>query len=72
MQQRSTIKGQGIKMTKTNEKNISYTISAFAEIVGVSRQTVHRWINLGQIQVIEIPGGWRRIPESEVKRFKGE
>jgi len=59
-------------MTKTNEKNISYTISAFAEIVGVSRQTVHRWINLGQIQVIEISGGWRRIPESEVKRFKGE
>jgi excisionase family DNA binding protein len=55
-----------------NECKISYTVSEFADLVGVTRQTVHRWINLGTIKTVELSGGWRRIPESEVKRFKGE
>lgn len=51
---------------------ISYTVKEFAEIIGASTQAVHRWIRLGQVKTIDLSGGWRRIPESEVKRFKGE
>lgn len=54
------------------KEQISYTVSDFAAIVGVTRQTVHRWIRLGSIKTIDIQYGFRRIPESEVKRFKGE
>ena len=55
-----------------NKEQISYTVSDFADIVGVSRATVHRWINNGSVDVVDIPGGWRRIPESQVMKFKGE
>ena len=53
------------------QEQISYTVSDFAAVVGVTRQTVHRWINLGHIKVIDF-GSFKRIPESEVKRFRGQ
>ena len=53
-------------------EQISYTVKEFAAIVGASKQAVHRWIRLGSLKTIDLPGTWRRIPESEVKRFKGE
>ena len=55
-----------------DDKQITYTISDFADIVGVTRQTVHRWINLGIVKVVDLSGGWRRIPDSEIDKFKGE
>jgi excisionase family DNA binding protein len=54
------------------QEPITYTVSEFASVVGASTQSVHRWIRLGQVKTIDLIGGWRRIPESEVKRFKGE
>lgn len=53
-------------------EQLSYTKTEFAELVGVKRASVHRWIKNGSVKTINIPGGWSRIPESEVKRFKGE
>jgi excisionase family DNA binding protein len=48
-----------------------YTITEVAELCGVTTVTVHRWINKGTIKPVDIPGGWRKIPESEVKSLLG-
>ena len=49
-----------------------YKPSDFAELMGVSRSGVIKWIKEGKIRAIEIHGRWY-IPESEVDRLtKGE
>lgn len=53
-------------------EQISYTVSEFAAIMNVTPQAVYRWINLGSLKTITLNGGWKRIPESEIKRIKGE
>jgi putative resolvase len=53
-------------------EQISYTISEFAAIMGVTPQAVYRWIKIGSLKTVKFPGGWKRIPESEVKRFRGD
>ena len=40
-----------------------------AEILGVSRHTVVKWIKEGRIRAIRLPSGRYRIPESEVKKI---
>jgi len=40
-----------------------------AEILGVNRHTVVKWIKEGKIRAIKLPSGRYRIPESEVKRI---
>ncbi len=40
-----------------------------AEILGVDRHTVVKWIKNGKIKAIRLPSGRYRIPESEVKKI---
>jgi len=40
-----------------------------AEILGVDRHTVVKWIKEGRIKAIRLPSGRYRIPESEVRRI---
>jgi len=40
-----------------------------AEILGVDRHTVVKWIKEGKIRAIKLPSGRYRILESEVKRI---
>ena len=42
-----------------------------AEILGVDRHTVVKWIKEGKIKAIKLPSGRYRIPESEVKKILG-
>jgi len=58
-------------MKQVKQDKIAYPISDFAKIVGVTPQAVYRWIRIGKLKTVDT-GGWIRIPESEVKRFKGE
>jgi len=49
-----------------------YTLSEAANLLGVHPDTVRRWNNTGKIRSIRVSGGWRRFPESEIKRLLGE
>jgi len=40
-----------------------------AEVLGVDRHTVVKWIKEGRIRAIRLPSGRYRIPESEVKKI---
>ena len=40
-----------------------------AELLGVDRHTVVKWIKEGKIRAIKLPSGRYRIPESEVKKI---
>jgi len=40
-----------------------------AEILGVSRHTMVKWVREGRIRVIRLPSGRYRVPESEVKEI---
>ena len=46
-----------------------YRRSEFARALGVSETTVKRWLDRGQIAFVRLPGGERRIPESELERI---
>jgi putative resolvase len=43
--------------------------SEVARRMGVDRDTVGRWIRLGQVRAIRTPGGRWRIPRSELDRL---
>ena len=43
-----------------------YTPSQLANLVNVSRQTVVKWINDGQLDAERTPGGHYRIPSSVI------
>jgi excisionase family DNA binding protein len=53
-------------------KKQSYTVTETAAIIGVRRETIHRWINNGDVKTVCIGGGFQRIPEKEIKRMLGE
>lgn len=40
-----------------------------AEMLGVDRHTVIRWIKEGKIRAVRLPSGRHRIPESEVRKI---
>ena len=40
-----------------------------AEILGVDRHTVVKWIKEGKIKAVKLPSGRYRIPESEVRKI---
>ncbi len=40
-----------------------------AEILGVDRHTVVKWIKEGKIRAVKLPSGRYRIPESEVRKI---
>jgi putative resolvase len=43
-----------------------------AKMLGVHPKTVRHWDEQGKIRVVRTPGGKRRIPESEIRRLRGE
>jgi len=45
-----------------------YKLSEFANLMGVARITVIKWIKQGKIRAINIHGRWY-IPESEYERL---
>lgn len=48
-----------------------YTVTEFAELLQVNRQTVYQWIYRGQLASVQVtPRGARRIPASELERIK--
>ena len=49
-----------------------YNISEAAALLGVNKQTVQRWLSSGSVKFVQVGNGWRRIPESEIKRLLGE
>jgi len=42
-----------------------------AEILGVDRHTVIKWIRESRIKAVRLPSGRYRIPESEVRKILG-
>ncbi|MHA1605931.1 MAG: MerR family transcriptional regulator [Candidatus Freyarchaeota archaeon] len=40
-----------------------------AELLGVDRHTVAKWVKEGWIRAVRLPSGRYRIPESEVKKI---
>jgi len=46
-----------------------YTVSEASNLLGVSVDTVQRWLKNGDINYIQVGDtGWRRIPQSEIDR----
>lgn len=43
-----------------------------AEVLGVTRATLHRWEKEGKIRCIRTPSGHRRFPEDEILRLLGK
>lgn len=58
-----------IKLGITMLPELRYTISEAANLLGVHPDTVRRWESTGKIKSIRVSGGWRRFPESEIKRI---
>jgi excisionase family DNA binding protein len=48
-----------------------FNISQAAELIGVARCTIHRWINEHRIETIEIAGS-HFISQAEIDRIKSE
>jgi len=40
-----------------------------AELLGVDRHTVVKWVKEGMIRAVRLPNGRYRIPESEVRKI---
>jgi excisionase family DNA binding protein len=40
-----------------------------AKLLNVAHSTVTRWIRLGQIRYVKLPGGTYRIPREEVEKL---
>ena len=47
----------------------SFTVSQAAELLGVSPDTVRRWMDSGQIPATNTPGGRRRLDGEVLARF---
>ncbi len=59
-------------MTKSTEFERHLKLGQVAEILGVSRRTVWRWIKEGKIKAVKLPSGIYVVPETEVERIIGE
>lgn len=46
-----------------------YNMTEACRELGVTRKTIYNWIERGVITPVEISGGWRRIPKSEIERL---
>ena len=38
--------------------------------LGLSKSTIYRWLDSGEISFFRLPNGWRRIPREEVYRIE--
>lgn len=43
-----------------------------AELMGVSRDTIARWIRLGQLPAMRLPSGQYRVRRAEIERLMAE
>lgn len=43
-----------------------------SRLLGVSRSAIRLWERRGRIRCVRTPGGQRRVPESEIRRLRGE
>ena len=50
----------------------SFTVGQAAELLGVSPDTVRRWVDNGQLEAARSPGGRRRIDGRALARFSTE
>ena len=50
----------------------SFTVGQAAELLGVSPDTVRRWVDSGQIPAARAPGGRRRVDGAVLARFSVE
>lgn len=50
----------------------SFTVGEAAELLGVSPDTVRRWVDAGQLKAARSPGGRRRIDGQVLARFSIE
>jgi excisionase family DNA binding protein len=57
-------------LTMTGESTEYLTPREVAEQLHVSQGTVVRWVRLGLVEGIRLPGGQYRIPKSEIDRLK--
>jgi putative resolvase len=49
-----------------------YRMEEAASLLGIHPQTLRVWDVQGKIRVVRTPGGKRRVPESEIRRLRGE
>lgn len=47
-----------------------YTLSDAVLLTGAHRADIRAMIRLGQIETVRMPGGWERIPESELDKIR--
>ena len=50
----------------------SFTIGQAAELLGVSPDTVRRWVDAGQLPAVRTSGGQRRLDGAALARFSAE
>lgn len=43
-----------------------------AQALGVTTQTIRRWIEAGHLKAVTLPTGHYRIPQAEIDRLLGE
>jgi excisionase family DNA binding protein len=48
------------------------TTAEVAELLGVDRHTVSRWIRLGQLRAVRLPSGQFRIRRTDVDKLLAE
>lgn len=56
-------------MTTQADTPLAYTTSQAARILGVSRGTIRRWTDHGNIKCFVTPGGHRRFSQADIDRF---
>jgi excisionase family DNA binding protein len=59
-----------VMLAMTGESTEYLTPREVAEQLHVSQGTVVRWVRLGLVEGIRLPGGQYRIPKSEIDRLK--
>ena len=59
-----------VMFTMTGESTEYLTPREVAEQLHVSQGTVVRWVRLGLVEGIRLPGGQYRVPKSEIDRLK--
>ena len=56
-------------MVKHNNEEL-YFVSEVSNITGIPIDTIKRWLRNGNYKYVQsVVNGWRRVPESEVKRM---
>lgn len=56
-------------MVQYNNEKL-YFVSEVSNITGIPTDTIKRWLRNGDYKYVQSVGnGWRRVPESEVKRM---